>query len=248
MIGLCSSTFLHTSLCADLLLLAKAPWATNITAVTAYISNIVTGIATFAGGLAARGFPIVLVSNLMAYAPELLLVEVSATHRCYLKFHGVTLHAHRVMPYAFIPCKLEVRTTQSPVHRPTPTPTVLVCLCYHSLHARPDPLSDAALMHSLHTAAKCFHTFPPPHDPEHVPCPCMQRVSLTQDTVAGQIQTAFAISSVNSGIKAAVAQLNTAIPQVQFQLLDMNSVMQGICEFGICVNIREPQESQAHDS
>ena len=61
-----SFTLPHTSfLCADFFYLAEAPWANNTTAVTAYLTKLVTGIAALASKLAARGFPVVLVSNIM---------------------------------------------------------------------------------------------------------------------------------------------------------------------------------------
>ena len=51
--------------CADFFYLAEAPWSSNITAVTAYLTQLVKGIGAFAGQLAARGFPVVLVSNIV---------------------------------------------------------------------------------------------------------------------------------------------------------------------------------------
>ena len=60
-----SATLFHTSSCSDFFYLAEQPWVSNITSVTVFLTELVTGIAALAGKLAARGFPVVFVSTLM---------------------------------------------------------------------------------------------------------------------------------------------------------------------------------------
>ena len=50
-----------------------------------------------------------------------------------------------------------------------------------------------------------------------------------QNTLA-RMQLEFAVSSVNTGIAAAVAQLSVAIPNVKFLVLDWYSITQAISE------------------
>ena len=54
----------HISRPADLLVLGESSLASNLTAVQAYLANIVTGIASFAGQLVARGYTTVLISTI----------------------------------------------------------------------------------------------------------------------------------------------------------------------------------------
>ena len=50
------------------------------------------------------------------------------------------------------------------------------------------------------------------------------------ENLLARIQLEFAISSVNTGIAAAVAQLSVAIPQINFLVLDWYSMIQAISE------------------
>ena len=45
-----------------------------------------------------------------------------------------------------------------------------------------------------------------------------------------RMQLEFAVSSVNTGIAAAVAQLSVAIPNVKFLVLDWHSITQAVSE------------------
>ena len=69
---------LPSFLCADFFFLTEARWANNTTAVSAYLTKLVTGIAALASKLAAKGFPVVLVSNIMPIQDTPLMAVCAA--------------------------------------------------------------------------------------------------------------------------------------------------------------------------